>query len=143
MKAEEIMSRDVRCISPDSTLSDAARTMRELDVGALPVCDHDRLAGMITDRDIVLRAVAEGKDPAQVTVREAMSPGVVFGYADQDVEEIARIMEEHQIRRLPLLNRAKRLVGLVATADIALEASSRLSGTVLHDISTPAELRSG
>jgi predicted transcriptional regulator len=131
------MTAHPRCIAPDNTLVEAAGLMRELDVGALPICDNDRLAGMVTDRDIVLRGTADGKDPNEATVRDVMSPGIIYVFADQDVEEVARVMEEKQIRRLPVLNREKRLVGMVSLGDIATSSNPAFSGTALRDVSQP------
>src|SRR3954467_9998326 len=106
MTIKDIMTPKPECVSPDTTLQEAARKMRDLDVGPLPVCgDDDRLAGMITDRDITIRAVAEGKDPKTATVREAMTEEVVYGFEDQDLDDAARVMEQKQIRRLTVLNR--------------------------------------
>src|SRR4051812_11229805 len=107
MKVHEIMTAHPRCIAPDNTLVEAAGLMREMDVGALPICDNDRLAGMVTDRDLVLRGTADGRDPNTTTVRDVMSQGIFYVFADQPVEEAARMMEEKQIRRLPVLNREK------------------------------------
>lgn len=143
MKAEDIMCGPVRCISPGESLVTAADLMRELDVGSLPICESDRLAGMITDRDIVVRVVAAGLDPAQQTVRDAMTDGILYGYADQDIADIAEIMEKHQIRRLPIVTREKRLVGVIATADLAREADAALTGEVLRDVSTPRDPLAG
>lgn len=137
MKIHEIMSAHARCIGPDNTLVEAAGLMRQLDVGALPVCEADRLAGMVTDRDIVLRGVAEGRDPHDAPVRDVMSPGIVYVFADQDVEEVARLMEDRQIRRLPVLNRQKRLVGIVSLGDVATSSNPVFSGRALRDISQP------
>jgi CBS domain-containing protein len=134
-KISEVMTAHARCIGPDSTLVEAARQMRELDVGSLPICDNDRLAGMVTDRDLVLRGVGEGLDPRSTQVREVMSPGIVYIFEDQDVEEAARLMEVKQIRRLPVLNRDKRLVGIVSLGDLAVEAGAALSGEALQEIS--------
>jgi CBS domain-containing protein len=136
-KISEVMTAHARCIGPDSTLVDAARQMRELDVGSLPICDNDRLAGMVTDRDLVLRGVGEGLDPRSTQIREVMSPGIVYIFEDQDVEEAARLMEVKQIRRLPVLNREKRLVGIVSLGDLAVEAGTALSGEALQEISQP------
>jgi CBS-domain-containing membrane protein len=111
--------------------------MRELDVGALPVCDEDRLAGMVTDRDLALRGVADGKDPNTATVRDVMTPGVFYVFADQEVEEVARVMEDRQIRRVPVLNRGKRLVGIVSLGDIAISSNPAFSGMALRDVSEP------
>src|SRR5688572_19590233 len=139
MKVHEIMTAHARCIGPDNTLVEAAGLMRELDVGALPVCDNDRLAGMVTDRDIALRGVADGRDPNTTPVRDVMSPGIVYVFADQEVEEMARTMEARQIRRMPVLNREKRLVGIVSLGDIAMSSNPAFSGMALRDVSEPRE----
>lgn len=138
MKVHEIMTAHARCVGPDNTLVEAAGLMRELDVGALPICDEDRLAGMVTDRDLVLRGVANGRDPNTTPVRDVMSAGIMYAFADQDVEEVVRIMEEKQIRRLPILSREKRLVGIVSLGDIATSSNPAFSGTALRDVSMPA-----
>lgn len=139
MKIKDIMTPKARCVAPATTLSDAARLMREIDVGSLPVCDNDRLSGMVTDRDIVVRGVAEKVDPATTEVRAVMTPGVSYVFEDQEVAEAARIMEERQIRRLPVVDTDKRLVGIVALADLATEAGSELSGEALREISEPPQ----
>lgn len=131
------MTAHARCVGPENTLVEAAGLMRELDVGALPVCEEDRLAGMITDRDMALRAVADGRDPNTTIVRDVMSPGVVYVFADQEVEEVARVMEERKIRRVPVLSREKRLVGIVALGDIAISSNPAFSGMALRDVSEP------
>ena len=138
MKVHEIMTTEARCVGPDNNLVEAAGLMRVLDVGALPICDDDRLAGMITDRDIVLRAVADGRDVNSTPVREVMSPGIVYVFADQEVEEAARLMEGKQIRRLPVLNREKRLVGIVSLGDVAVSSQPAFSGMALKEVSEPA-----
>src|SRR4051812_42527379 len=97
MKVHEIMTAHVRCVSPDNNLVEAAGVMRELDVGALPVFEDDRLEGMVTDRDIVLRAVADGRDANSAVIRDVMSQGAIYVFADQEVEEAARTMEEKQV----------------------------------------------
>src|SRR5688572_21430488 len=121
MLVKALMTRSVECVSPDSTLQQAAQRMRDLDVGPLPICENDRLAGMITDRDIVLRAVAEGKDPTTTRVREAMTSDIVFCFEDQTIDEAAELMKERQIRRLVVLNQDKRLVGIVSLGDLAVD----------------------
>lgn len=139
MQLKDIMTRNPTCVSPEDTLQDAARKMRDLNVGPMPVCDNDRLAGMLTDRDIVLTAVAEGKDPRETRVRDAMTPGVTYGFEDQDVDEAARMMREKQIRRLLVLNNDKRLVGIVSLGDLATGNRDRTqSGAVLQDVSEPS-----
>jgi CBS domain-containing protein len=135
MKVHEIMTAHPRCIAPDNNLVEAAGLMRELDVGALPICDGDRLAGMVTDRDIVLRGTADGRDPNSTLVRDVMSVGVLYVFADQSVEEAARVMEEKQVRRLPVINRERRLVGIVSLGDVATSSNPAFSGTALRDVS--------
>ena len=139
MKVHEIMTAHARCVGPDNTLVEAAGLMRELDVGALPVCEDDRIAGIVTDRDIVLRSTADGRDPNSTAVRDVMSPGVVHVTADQEVDEAARVMEERQVRRLPVLGRDRRLVGIVSLGDIALSSNPAFSGLALRDVSEPAK----
>src|SRR5690242_20038396 len=140
MQLKDIMTPKPECIGPEATLQEAARRMRDLDVGPLPVCgENDRLAGMITDRDITVRAVAEGKDPKTTPVREAMTKDVIYSFEDQDVQEAARTMQERQVRRLVVLDRDKRLVGIVSLGDLAVETGDRQrAGEVLQDVSEPA-----
>ena len=134
---KDLMSRDVKVISPDMTIGDAARKMRDGDFGMMPVGEDDRLIGTISDRDIAIRAVAEGKD-ASTPVREVMSEGVAWAYEDDSVEEAARIMSERQVRRLPVVDRSKRLVGIVALGDFAVESSEiRPAAQALSEISKP------
>lgn len=132
------MTSGARCIAPESNLTEAARLMAELDVGALPVCSNDRLAGMVTDRDIAVRAVAQGRDPNKTKVQDAMSGGIVFIYEDDDVEEAARLFEAKRIRRLPVLNREKRLVGIISLGDLAVNAGAGLGGEALKEVSEPS-----
>src|ERR1700752_3255937 len=113
MKVSECMTREVRTIAPNQSLRDAARLMAELDVGALPVGEDDRLVGMITDRDIVVRAVCEGKGP-DTNVRDVMSPELKYCFEDDDIDHVARNMGDIQLRRLPVMSREKRLVGIVS-----------------------------
>ena len=138
MNVREIMSTDVRCAKPDNTIVEAAGLMLSLDVGAVPVCDEDRLAGMLTDRDITLRVAAEGRDPRRTRVREAMSAGIIAVFEDQSVEEAERVMEEKQVRRLPVLNREKRLVGIVSLGDLATKSQPAFGGQALREISRPS-----
>jgi len=140
MQVNEVMTGNAVCVRPDDTLQLAASKMRDLDVGPLPVCgDNERLVGMITDRDITVRAVAEGWDPRSKRVSDAMSEGIVYCYEDQDVEEAARLMREKQIRRLVVLNRDKRLVGIVSLGDLAVGTRDEgLGGKTLEEVSEPA-----
>src|SRR5262249_38468201 len=126
------------CVNPTTSLQQAARKMKNLDVGPLPVCENDRLVGMVTDRDITVRAVAEGCDINKTMVRDIMTPDIVYCFDDQDVEEADRLMEDNQIRRLVVLNRDKRLVGIVSLGDLAVETGDeRLSGKTLEKVSAP------
>jgi CBS domain-containing protein len=138
MQLRDIMTSQVKLTDPGTSLTEAARAMRDGDFGLLPVGENDRLVGTLTDRDITVRAVASGKDPNITTVREAMSEGVLYCYEDQSVAHASEIMRKHQVRRLPVLNRDKRLVGIVALGDLATEsgavrpAAQALSGVSRH-----------
>jgi len=138
MKVREIMSPDVRIASPHFTLKHAAQLMVELDCGVLPVGDDDRLVGMLTDRDITVRAVAAGKSPETTKVGEVMSHDIKYIYDDETLEDASRNMSELQIRRLPVLNRKKRLVGIVSLGDLALNAKDN-AGKALKEVSEPAD----
>jgi CBS domain-containing protein len=135
---KDLMSPDVQVISPDATIREAAEHMREGDFGMMPVGEDDRMIGMISDRDIAIRAVAEGKD-AGTKVRDVMSEGIAWAYEDDSVEQAAMIMSERQVRRLPVVDRDKRLVGIVALGDIAVESSEiRPAAQALSEISRPS-----
>ena len=136
MQIREVMTSDVRLVDPGTTLKDAAQMMREGDFGLLPIGENDRLVGTITDRDITIRAVASGKDPNSTTVRDAMSEGIFYCFEDQSVDEVADMMGDKQVRRMPVLNRDKRLVGIVALGDLATErGADDDAGEALSEIS--------
>ena len=136
-KLKDLMSRDVKVISPDMTIRDAAKKMRDGDFGMLPVGEDDRMIGTISDRDIAIRAVAEGKDTG-TKVRDVMSEGIAWAFEDDSVEEAAKIMSKRQVRRLPVVDRDKRLVGIVALGDFAVESSQiRPAAQALSEISKP------
>jgi len=138
MLVKEIMTRDVQVIPPRATVQEAAQRMKECDIGVLPVCDGERLAGMLTDRDITVVSTAEGMDPAQTEVGEVMTPDVVYCFEDQPLEAAASLMEEKKVRRLAVLNRKKRLVGIVSIGDLAERShNDLLSGEVLEKVSQP------
>ena len=119
MRVSEAMTREVRVATPGQSIRDVARIMDEINAGSVPVGDDDRLVGMITDRDIAIRAVAQGKGP-DTAVREVMSSEkVLYCYDDEELEHVAKNMSEHQVRRLPVVNREKRLVGIVSFGDVA------------------------
>ena len=135
---KELMSRDVKVISPDMTIGDAAKKMRDGDFGMMPVGENDRMIGTISDRDIAIRAVAEGKEGG-TKVRDVMSEGIVWVYEDDSVDQVATIMSKHQVRRLPVVNRDKRLVGIVALGDFAIESSEiEPAAKALSEISKPS-----
>lgn len=135
MKVAELMTQDVEIIRPDDTLQTAAKMMADLDAGILPVGENDRLVGMITDRDITVRAVAEGRNPDKTTVRDTMSDAVRYCFDDEDAEEVARKMGSWQVRRLPVLNRDKRLVGIVSLGDMVIGGSEEPAKGALREIS--------
>lgn len=140
MKVSEAMTPDVQLCTPEDTLKDAAAAMMTLNVGLLPVTDGDRLIGMVSDRDIATRGVAMGLGPDSL-VRNVMTEDVKYCFEDQDLEEIAHNMGDIQVRRLPVLNRNKRLVGIIALGDIArVEAGDGTAGA-LHQISQPGGQR--
>lgn len=135
---KDLMSRDVQVISPDMTIEDAAKKMRDGDFGLMPVGENDRMIGTISDRDITIRGVAEGKDRS-TKVRDVMSKGVTWAYEDSSVEAAAVIMSEHKVRRLPIVDRNKRLVGIVALGDFAVQASEiQPAADALSKISRPS-----
>jgi CBS domain-containing protein len=116
---KEIMSRDVRVLPPSATVQQAAEQMRVLDIGSVPVCDGEKLVGMITDRDIAVRAAADGRDPKTTKVADVMSSEVVWCYDDASTDEVSRLMQERQVRRIPIVNRDKQLVGIVSLGNVA------------------------
>jgi CBS domain-containing protein len=134
MKVREAMTPKAEWVSPDLTLQEIAKKMRDKNIGALPVGEHDRLIGMVTDRDVCCRAVAEGRDPAKTTVREVMSKKISFCFDDQDLADAAHMMEEKQIRRLAVLNRDKRIVGMLSLDDFASHGERALAGEVLEKV---------
>ena len=139
MKISEILTPDPECVTPETILTQAAQKMKALDVGMLPICENDRLVGTITDRDITVRAVAAGYNPGTTTVREAMTREMVYCFDDEDISEAALLMESRQVRRLPVINRDKRLVGIVSLGDLAVRTHrERLVGEVLEGISERA-----
>jgi CBS domain-containing protein len=119
MKISDVMTRDVEIASPGDTLQTAARMMADIDSGILPVGENDRLVGMVTDRDITVRAVAEGKAPNDCAVRDVMTTAIRYCFEDEDIGQASRLMAENGVRRLPVLNRDKRLVGIISLGDIA------------------------
>ena len=136
MKISDIMSRDVQVARPEDTLRDAAETMARIDVGSLPVCDGRRLLGIVTDRDIVVRGLAKGLGPDS-TVPQVMTEGVEYCFDDDDLVEVSDKMAASQIRRIPVVDRDKNLVGIVSLGDVAREARPAEAGDVLEEVSQP------
>jgi CBS domain-containing protein len=137
MKVKDAMTRDVRMTRPDQRIRDAALLMAELDIGVLPVEENDRLIGMITDRDITVRAVAEGHGP-ETPIRTVMTREVLYCFEDQTVDEVTQNMADKRVRRMPVMNRQKRLVGILSLGDLAqYEQAQDEAGEALGGISRP------
>jgi len=138
MKLSEIMTRDVEVMQPDDSLQSAAKKMRDRNIGFLPVCDGETLIGVLSDRDLTIRALAEGMDVSIMLGRDLMTTPAISVFDDQEVEEAAKIMEENQIRRLVVVGREeKRLVGVISLGDLARNQTADLSGQVLQKVSEP------
>ena len=136
-KVREAMTERPRCVTPDTSVRQLAEVMEADDIGAVPVLEDERLSGMVTDRDIVIRAIAKGKDPTGMPVREIFSREVVTVGPDDDLSTALSLMAEHQVRRLPVVDEDNRLVGIVSQADVALEAKEKDVGQMVGDISEP------
>ena len=140
MKVRDVMTRGVECVRPDTTIQEAAGKMKALDVGPMPVCEGDRVTGILTDRDIVVRGVAEGRDMRTTRVQDVMTRDVYAVAEDADVKEAARMMKERQVRRLVVTGGGGALAGIVSLGDIAVDTGDdKLSGSVLEKVSRSAE----
>jgi CBS domain-containing protein len=137
-KIKDVMSPGVEVVTPNTTLREAAERMRDLNVGPLPICDGQKLAGMVTDRDIVVRGIAMGHDPNTSKVRDVLTADVEYCYEDDSVEKAARYMGDKQIRRLMVVDKNKNLVGIVSLGDISQEISGKKAGETLEEISEPS-----
>jgi CBS domain-containing protein len=135
MKVREAMHQGAQWVSPDTSIRELARLMREHDIGSVPIGENDRLVGMVTDRDIVCRGVADAKDLDNLKARDVMSEGIFYCREDADLQEAVRLMEEKQIRRLPVIDQNKRMVGILALGDISHAGPRNLSGEVLQAVS--------
>ena len=135
MQLNRIMTEYVEVIAPEMSIQEAAEQMRSLDVGVLPVCNGGRLVGMLTDRDLAVRAVVDGRDPKSTTVEEIMTRQIAFCFEDQDIEEAERVMEKNQIRRLPVLDHDNRIVGIVSLGDLAIKDDENRAGVTLERVS--------
>ena len=140
MKVKDVMTRAVEVVRPETTLQEAATKMKSLNVGSIPVTDGDRVMGIVTDRDIVVRGIAEGRDPRTTRVQDVMTHDVVSCTVDDDVKDVARLMKQHQIRRLVVVDDGKRLAGIVSLGDIAVDTGDdKMSGDVLEKVSRGVE----
>jgi CBS domain-containing protein len=135
MKVKDVMHRGAEWVAPQTPVSDVARKMRDLDIGAIPIGENDRLIGMVTDRDIACRGVANGADCGKLTARDVMSKGILYCRDAGELDDALRIMEQKQVRRLPVINDQKRMVGMLSLGDIADAASHELSGEVMAAVS--------
>jgi CBS domain-containing protein len=134
MKVKEAMHKGVEWRGPDTPVSEIARLMREQDVGAVPIGENDRLVGMVTDRDIVCRSCTNGSDPDMVKAREVMTPGIIYCVEDEEVSDAVHLMEDKKIRRLPVLNDKKRMVGMLTLGDVAHAAPQALVGELCQAV---------
>ena len=143
MQLKEFINYRVEVVHPNDTLQHAAEKMKDLDVGSMPVCEGQHLVGILTDRDITIRATAQGQDPTKTAVRDVMTPDVVYCFETQDVEEAAKMMQENQIRRLFVLNEDEELVGITSLGELATVTGDRaMAGETLERISEPTEVGS-
>lgn len=134
MHVSEVMSHPVRIADPTDTLQQAAQLMAQLDAGSLPVGENDRLIGMVTDRDIAIRGDGRGCDPTRTVVRDVMTKEILYCFEDEDIDRVADNMAMLQVRRLPVLNREKRLIGIVSLGDLARRTPSQTAGDTLRDV---------
>ena len=141
MQVKELMSRGVEFVSADVTLREAAEKMKRYDIGAIPVLEHGILKGIITDRDITIRAVSEGRDPNKTKIKDMMTPEVFSCFEDQEIEEAVKLMEEKQVRRLVVMNRDNMPVGVLSMGDIAVHGSEKLAGEAFERVSEPTHIR--
>lgn len=137
MNIEHAMHKGAEWIAPDTPVSKIASLMKKSDVGSLPVGENDRLIGMVTDRDLAIRALADGKDISKLTARDVMTKGIVYCRTDQSLEDAVHLMEEKKIRRLPVIDKDKRLVGMLSLGDISHHGGRELSGELLHEVAAP------
>jgi CBS domain-containing protein len=136
MKVKKAMHNGAVWLSPDTPLPDLAKMMHDQDIGAIPIGENDRLIGMVTDRDIVCRAVAKGKDPTKLTARDVMTKGISYCQTEHDLEEALKLMEKQKIRRLPVIDENKRLVGMLSLGDISHVAAKDITAGVVKAVSS-------
>lgn len=137
MNITTVMHKGTKWIDPEMSVAQIAALMKEQDIGALPVGENDRLIGMVTDRDLALRALGSGKDPTRLTARDVMTKGIIYCRTDQPLEDAIHLMEEKQVRRLPVIDENKRMVGMLALGDISHHVSRELCGELIHAVAAP------
>lgn len=135
MKVTSVMHEGVQWVSPSTSIAEIARIMRDHDIGAVPVGENDKLIGMVTDRDLVCRMLADGRDPRKATARDVMTSGIAYCRAEQELDDALAIMQEKQIRRLPVIDKNKRMVGMLSLGDVSEGAKSQRAGDVLRAVS--------
>jgi CBS domain-containing protein len=135
MKVKNAMHKNAEWVSPETPIAQVAKKMKDLDIGSLPVGENDRLIGMVTDRDIACRGVADGRDVSNLTARDVMSKGIVYCNDTEDLDDAVRLMETKKIRRLPVINDKKRMVGMLSLGDVSHAASREMSGEVIAAVS--------
>ncbi len=135
MKVEQAMHGGVTWCTPDTPISELAKKMRDEDIGAIPIGENDKLIGMVTDRDLACRGLTDGQDPASLKARDVMTKGILFCRTAEDVDDAVRIMGKHKVRRLPVINDKKRMVGMLALGDICARAAASLSKEALKALS--------
>lgn len=140
MQVKHKMTHPARFIGPDASIREAAEKMKIFNVGVLPVCEHNQVIGIVTDRDIAIRSTAEGRDPGRDQVRYLMSSDVECCYEDQDLEAVAQKMERRQVRRLPVLNHEEALIGIISISDLAVRGNRRIACEIFERISEPAHV---
>ena len=137
MNIDKAMHKGAQWVSPDTPVSEVAALMKKDDIGSVPVGENDRLIGMITDRDLVLRVLPNGADPTKLKARDVMTKGIVYCRTDQSIEDAIHLMEDKKVRRLPVINDKKRLVGMLSLGDVSHHASRELSGELVHALASP------
>lgn len=141
MNIENAMHKGAQWVLPDTPVCEVAALMRKEDIGSVPVGENDRLVGMITDRDLVLRVLPDGADPKSIKARDVMTKGIVYCRTDQSIEDAIHLMEDRKIRRLPVIDDKKRLVGMLSLGDLSHHVSRELSGELMHAVASPHALR--
>lgn len=137
LKVKDVMTKEAIWVTPQTSLREAANKMKTGDIGALPVCDGEKLIGFVTDRDIVIRSIAKGKDPNTVTISEVMSPEIDYCLENEDINKIAQRMERKKIRRLPVISHDKKLVGMISLGDLATRRAQKAACEILERVSAP------